>query len=150
MIGPGSEGFPLFPTYYAMYMLFHTMDRGWSVVGVDPWESNDWTAPSTPGGETSDDTPEKEITAFASPGGDLTLVGLDTQGRNLNTVSTEPAPEYSIGGLPANKTFNLALWNAAGDGTNTVAASVQTNAAGVARFNVPLQAAFALTTVPVA
>ena len=151
MIGPGSEGFPLFPTYYAMYMLFHTMERGWSVVGVDPWESNDWNAPTAPGGETADDTPEKEITAFASPGGgDLTLVGLDTHGKDLNTVSTEPAPEYSIGGLPANKTFNLVVWNATGDGTNSVAAPVLTNAAGVARFHVPVQAAFALTTVAVA
>jgi hypothetical protein len=150
MIGPGSEGFPLFPTYYAMYLLFHTMERGWSVVGVDPWESNDWNAPTAPGGETADDTPEKEITAFASPGGDLTLVGLDTQGKGLNTASTEPAPEYSIGGLPANKTFNLVVWNATGDGTNSVAAPVLTNAAGVARFHVPLQAAFALTTVAVA
>jgi hypothetical protein len=149
MIGPGSEGFPLFPTYYAMYMLFHTMERGWSVIGVDPWESNDWTAPSAPGGETADDTPEQEITAFGSAGGDLTLVGLDTHGKDLNTVSTEPASEYSIGGLPANRPFNLVLWNATGDGTNSVAAPVTTNAAGVARFHVPLQAAFALTTVPV-
>ena len=148
MIGPGSEGFPLFPTYYAMYMLFHTMERGWSVIGVDPWESNDWTATAPPGASTADDAPEKEITAFASPDGDLTLVGLDTHGRDMNTASTEPAPEYSIGGLPANKTFNLALWNSTGDGTNSIAAPVQTNAAGVARFHVPLQAAFALTTVP--
>jgi hypothetical protein len=149
MIGPGSEGFPLFPTYYAMYLLFHTMEPGWNVIGVDPWESNDWSAPSTPGGETADDQPEKEMTAFASPGGELTLIGLDTHGKSLNTVSTEPAPEYSIGGLPADRTFNLALWNATGDGTNSVAGTVTTNAAGVARFHVPLQAAFALTTVPV-
>jgi hypothetical protein len=149
MIGPGSEGFPLFPTYYAMYLLFHTMEPGWNVIGVDPWESNDWSAPSSPGGETADDQPEKEMTAFASPGGELTLIGLDTHGKSLNTVSTEPAPEYSIGGLPADRTFNLALWNATGDGTNSVAGTVTTNAAGVARFHVPLQAAFALTTVPV-
>jgi hypothetical protein len=37
-----------------------------------------------------------------------------------------------------------------GDGTNSLAGSVTINAAGVARFGAPLQAAFALTTVPVA
>jgi len=36
-----------------------------------------------------------------------------------------------------------------GDGTNAVAGTITTTAAGVARFDVPLQAAFALTTVPV-
>jgi hypothetical protein len=43
----------------------------------------------------------------------------------------------------------LAEWNATGEGTNSIAGTVTTNAAGVARFEVPLQAAFALTTVPV-
>ena len=68
---------------------------------------------------------------------------------DLNTASPEPPSEYSIGGLPPNTSFNLAVWNATGDGTNSIAGTVSTNAAGVARFEVPLQAAFALTTVPV-
>ena len=55
----------------------------------------------------------------------------------------------SHGGLPANTSFNLALWNATGDGENSLADAVTTDAAGVARFDVPLQAAFSLTTVPV-
>ena len=41
------------------------------------------------------------------------------------------------------------VWNAAGDGKNSVAGTVTTDAAGVARFDVPLHAAFALTNVPV-
>jgi hypothetical protein len=58
--------------------------------------------------------------------------------------------EYSIGGLPADTAFALALWNASGDGTNSVGVTVRTNDAGVARFEVPLHhAAFALTTVPI-
>ena len=76
-------------------------------------------------------------------------MGLDTHGRDLNTVSDDPAPTYSIGGLPANTTFNLALWNASGNGENSLAGTVTTGAAGVARFEVPLHAAFSLTTVPV-
>ena len=86
---------------------------------------------------------------YAGPNGELTIVGLDTHGRTLNAASTEPAPTYSIGGLPPNTKFNLALWNAAGDGENSVAGTIETGPAGVARFEVPLHAAFSLTTVPV-
>jgi hypothetical protein len=67
----------------------------------------------------------------------------------LNTASSEGSPSYSIGGLPPNTVFNLAVWNATGDGTNSLAGRITTNTAGVARFAVPLHAAFALTTVPV-
>jgi hypothetical protein len=150
MVGPPTEGSPLTPTYYAMSLLFHTTEPGWQIIGVEPWESNDWTVPAygTIGGATSDDQPEKELVGYAGPNGELTIVGLDTHGRDLNTASTEPPPQYSIGGLPPNMTFRLALWNATGDGTNSVG-TVTTNTAGVARFEVPLQAAFALTTVPV-
>jgi hypothetical protein len=56
---------------------------------------------------------------------------------------------YSIGGLPPNAELTLAVWNAGGDGANSVAGTVRTDAVGVARFEVPLHAAFSLTTVPV-
>jgi hypothetical protein len=152
MVGPPTEGSPLTPTYHAMSLLFHVTTPGWQVIGVDPWESNDWSVPAfgVTGGSTSDDQPEQELVAYAGPNGELSVVGLDTRGRDLNTVSTDPPSQYSIGGLPPNTTFHLALWNAAGDGQNSIAGPVSTNAAGVARFEVPLQAAFALTTVPVA
>jgi hypothetical protein len=153
MIGPPTDNpaSPLTPTYYAMWLLFHVTEPGWQIVGLDPWESNDWTAPGLGGvgGQGSDDQPEEELVAYSGPNGELTIVGLDTHGRELNTASADPPSKYSIGGLQANATFNLAIWNANGDGTNSVAGTVTTNAAGVARFEVPLQAAFALTTVPV-
>jgi hypothetical protein len=151
MIGPPTEGSPLTPTYYAMSLLFHTTAPGWQIIGVEPWESNDWSVPQygVIGGGTSDDQPEKELVGYAGPSGELTIVGLDTHGRDLNTTSADAPPKYSIGGLPPNTTFHLALWNATGNGTDSIAAPVTTNAAGVARFEVPLQAAFALTTVPV-
>ena len=150
MVGPPTEGSPLTPTYHAMSLLFHVTEPGWQIIGVDPWESNDWTVPAygSTGGATSDDQPEKELVGYAGPSGELTIVGLDTNGRELNTASTAPPAPYSIGGLPPNTTFKLALWNASGDGTNSLAGTVATNAAGVARFEVPLHAAFALTTVP--
>ena len=151
MIGPPTEGSPLTPTYNAMRLLFHTTVPGWQIVGVEPWEENDWAVPAYGiEGHTSSDTPEKELAAYAGPDGELTILGLDTNGRNLNAASTAAPAAYSIGGLPANKAFNLAVWNATGDGTNSIAGTVTTNAAGVARFEVPLHAAFALTTVPVA
>jgi hypothetical protein len=151
MIGPPTEGSPLTPTYHAMALLFHVTEPGWQILGLEPWESDDWSVPAyeLSGGDKSDDQPEKELVGYAGPNGELTIMGLDTNGKELNTVSSEPAPKYSIGGLPAHTDFNLAVWNATGDGTNSSAGKVTTNAAGVARFEVPLHAAFALTTVPV-
>jgi hypothetical protein len=151
MVGPPTEGSPLTPTYWAMSLLFHTTAPGWQIIGLEPWESNDWSVPAyaVAGGNTSDDAPEQELAAYAGPNGELTIVGLDTRGRDLNTASSGAPSAYSIGGLPPNTRFNLAVWNATGEGTNSIADPVTTNAAGVARFDVPLQAAFALTTVPV-
>jgi hypothetical protein len=149
-IGPAAEGSPLMPSYYSLTLLFHTTVPGWQVVGVAPWDESDWKV-STYGieGHSSSDTKEKELAAYAGPNGELTILGLDTNGRALNGVSTEPPSRYSVGGLPAGTAFTLAVWNATGDGTNSIAGTVTTNAAGVARFDVPLHAAFSLTTVPV-
>jgi len=158
MIGPATEGSPLTPTYYAMSLLFHTTAPGWQIVRLEPWNDDDWDVAKDAdgksrwdwaGGSVTADQREQELAAYAGPGGELTVVGLDTNGRFLNVVSDQPAEPYSIGGLPANTAFTLAVWDATGDGTNSIAGTVVTNAAGVARFEVPLQAAFALTTVPV-
>ena len=110
MIGPASEGWPLFPSYHALRLLLQTTQQGWQVVQVAPWEDDDWMARPGP------DQPEKEIAAYADDAGHLTLMGLDSHGRDLNAVSADPAPAYSIGGLPANTSFNLVLWNATGNG----------------------------------
>jgi hypothetical protein len=152
MTGPASENFGLTPTYHAMSLLFHATVPGWRIIQVDPWQDDDWKLPDSEyrkEGHSAHDQPEQELVAYAGPNGELTVVGLDTHGKDLNTASTDPPASYSIGGLPPNASFNLALWNATGDGTDSVAGTVTTNDAGVARFEVPLQAAFALTTVPV-
>ena len=134
-----------------MSLLFHTTCPAGRSSASTPWDERLVGADLRDRREAtrSSDQPEKELAAYAGPNGELTLVGLDTNGRNLNAVSTEPPAQYSIGGLPPNTDFTLALWNATGDGTNSIAGTVPTNAAGVARFQVPLHAAFALTTVPV-
>jgi hypothetical protein len=141
LIGPADEGWPLFPAYHAIQLLLQTTQRGWQVLGVDPWTNDDWEVGVA-------DQPEKEVAAYAGPNGELTLLGLDSHGRDLNAPATE-TPSYSIGGLPPFTSFNLAVWNFAGDGQNQIRGTVTTNAAGVARFDVPLHAAYALTTVPV-
>ena len=149
MTGPASEGYPVTPTYNVMSLLYDVTVPGWKIIGVQPWENSDWAVPQYGiEGHSSSDTPEKELAAYAGPDGELTLLGLDTNGRNLNGVSADPPAQYSIGGLPPNANLTLALWNATGDGTNSIAGTVPTNAAGVARFQVPLHAAFALTTLP--
>jgi len=141
LIGPAAEGWPLFPAYHALRLLLQTTRQGWQVLEVAPWEDDDWKL-GVP------DQPEKEIVAYADEAEHLTLIGLDSRGRDLNVVSDE-RPAYSIGGLPANTVFNLALWNASGNGESSLAGTVTTDAVGVARFEVPLHAAFSLTTVPV-
>jgi hypothetical protein len=150
MTGPPDEGYPLLPTYHALSLLYHATAPGWKILRVGPWYDDDESVPQWHiEGHRSNDSPEQELVSFAGPNGELTVMGLDTNGRSLNTVSTDPPSSYSIGGLPANTAFRLAVWNATGDGTNSIAGTVLTNTAGVARFEVPLQAAFALTTVPV-
>jgi hypothetical protein len=145
LIGPPEEGWPLYPAYHAFRMLLQTTERGWQVLGVDPWTDDDWKL--SPEG-TADDQPEKEIVAYKGPAGELTIAGLDSHGRDLNAASTE-SPEYSIGGLAPFTSFKLVVWNGDGNGQNAVAGTLTANEAGVVRFIVPLQAAFALTTVPV-
>jgi hypothetical protein len=139
-IGPPGEDWALYPPYYAFQVLFQTTGRGWQVLGVDPWTDDDRDV-------GSNDQAEKELTAYESPdGAQLTVFGLDTHARNLNTASPDTAT-YSLGGFTPGTTFSLVVWNASGDGTNAVASSYTANAAGVVRFDVPLHAAFALTTV---
>jgi hypothetical protein len=149
-VGPASEGSPLTPSYHALALLFHTTVPGWQVVRMAPWDESDWGV-DTYGieGHSSKDTPEKELAAYTGPNGELTILGLDTKGRALNGPSAEPPSVYSVGGLPASTAFNLVLWNATGNGENSLAVPVTTDAAGVARFEVPLHAAFSLTTVTV-
>jgi hypothetical protein len=141
MIGPAEEGWPLFPAYHAIRMLLQTTQRGWQVLGVEPWTDDDWLLGTS-------DQPEKEIAAYAGPNGELTLIGLDSRGRDLNAASAD-MPAYSIGGLPPHAVFNLAVWNVTANGENGIAGTVTTNAAGVARFEAPLHGAFALTTVQI-
>ena len=51
MIGPASEGWPLFPAYHALGLLLQTTQSGWQVLQVAPWDDDDWKVgvPDQPG-----------------------------------------------------------------------------------------------------
>jgi hypothetical protein len=147
IIGPPEEGWALYPSYYAFQLLLQTTARGWQVVGVDPWAADDAPESILRQDTWLWDQPEQELVGYRGPAGQLTIAGLDTNGRTLVAPNGQSS-SYSIGGLPPHTPLTLAVWNADGNGTNSVAATIDTGAAGVARFDVPLQAAFVLTTVP--
>jgi hypothetical protein len=107
---------------------------GWKVVNVE-------------GGARADGT--KLVAGYTSAAGNVTIVGLDKGGAELLAPSDVAVP-YSIGGLPPNTLFRLIFWNGDGRGTNAEIGFLDTGAAGVVSFSVPLHAVFALTSAPVA
>jgi len=129
LIGPPGEGWPLRPGYNALRLLTRATKPGWTLAPVDGVSGS------------------RLVTAFAGQPGELTLFGLDTAGARLNTVSGTTVT-YAIAGLPPGARFNLAIWNNDGSGTVAPVAGVTIDASGVATFAVPLQAVFALTTLP--
>src|SRR6476659_5499992 len=132
MLGaPQNSIWPVYPVYNDVKLWTMSVKPGWKVVGLDGTSGS------------------KLLAGYAGPAGELSVLGLDTSGAQLNTLSGETRT-YSIGGLPALATFHLALWNEQGDGRNAVDGDVVVDPAGVATITVPLHAVFSLTTMPVA
>jgi hypothetical protein len=131
MIGDPQSGWPLYPLYHFVRLTTATVRPGWSVVNVD----------------SVADT--RLVAAYTSKTEERTVIGLDTAGAQLNTVSPTPI-SYTIGGLPASKRLYLAIWNEAGDGVVPPSHAVTTDAAGVATITVPQQGVFVLTTIRLA
>jgi hypothetical protein len=121
----------LYPLYHFVRLTTSTVQPGWSVVGVN----------SVPG--------TRLVAAYAAKAGQTTLIGLDTAGAQLNTVSPTEV-SYTVGGLPVSTRLHLAIWNEAGDGLVAPSHVVPTNAAGVVTFTVPQQGVFVLTTLRLA
>ena len=126
MIGSPADGWPLYPIYNSLRLLTANIGQGWRTVNVS----------SVPG--TS-----RLLAAYVGKAGEHTVVGLDTAGAQLNTVSATPV-SYTIGGLPPSRGFALTLWNEAGDGVVGAAQAATTDATGVVTVTVPQQAVFAL------
>jgi hypothetical protein len=132
MLGaPQNNLWPVYPVYNDVRLWTMSVKPGWKVVGLDGTSGS------------------KLLASYAGPAGELTVLGLDTSGAQLNTLSSETRT-YSIGGLPAFAVLHLAVWNEHGDGQNAVDGDVVVDPAGVATISVPLNAVFSLTTMPVA
>jgi len=128
LIGPPDEGWPALPSYNALRLFTGTVKPGWSVVSVGA------------------DAGTRLVSAYQGPGGALTVLGLDTAGAQL-TGTSQSETSYTIGGLPPQTRFHLAVWNELGNGGILNEPDVQTDASGVVTFTAPLQAVFALTTM---
>ena len=72
---------------------------------------------------------EKLLTAYVSPAGDITMLGLHTDGGAIATTSQRPGPVQHRG-LPPNTSFRLLVWNGDGSGENTEVGFVDTDATG--------------------
>lgn len=132
-IGPGAEGWPERPVYRLLQLLTATTrPKGGRIAELV----------RSPGADRS-----KLVTAYLSPGGDVTLLGLDTDGGVIGTSESAPV-SYDLGGLPPSTRFRLVLWNADGTGTNAEIGFVDSSPAGTLQISVPLRAVFALTTTP--
>jgi hypothetical protein len=128
-LGGPQNGWPEYPLYNLIRLMTTTVKREWQVVAVD----------SVPG--TS-----RLLAAYLGKKGQRTVVGLDTAGALLNSVSPTAVP-YSIGGLPPSTKLRLAIWNEAGDGLVAPVKTVGSDAAGVVTIAVPQHAMFVLTTL---
>jgi hypothetical protein len=126
MIGSPVDGWPLYPIYSLMRLMTSSVNQGWRTLNVA-------SVPNT----------SRLLAAYAGQAGEHTVVGLDTAGAQLNTVSPTVVT-YTIGGLPPSRSFALTIWNQAGDGLVGAPQPAATDTAGVVTVSVPQHAVFAL------
>jgi hypothetical protein len=114
------------PALRALRLLMRALEPRWTVVAVD-------------GG-----SPSQRVVAFTH-NEQLTIAGLDTAGRMLNTASAQRST-YTIRGLPPRTTFQLCFWNRTGNGRNTFDDHARSDNSGVVTVTAPLHSMFVLTT----
>lgn len=132
-IGPGAAGWPLRPVYHLLQLLTATTrPKGGRIVDLV----------RAPGAD-----PSKLLTAYLSPAGNVTVLGLDTDG-GVPGVTHDTPVSYTVAGLPPNTLFRLVLWNADGSGTNREIGFRDSGPNGTLTFAVPVDAVFALTDTP--
>jgi hypothetical protein len=129
VIGAPQSGWPLYPMYNLLQVFTTTVRRGWQVVAVD-------AVPNT----------SRILAAYRGKQKQLTVIGLDTAGAQLNAGVTTATP-YSIAGFPPSKAVNLLIWNANADGLVAPKQRVTADANGVVTLSVSQHAVFVLTTV---
>jgi hypothetical protein len=129
VIGAPQSGWPLYPMYNLLQLFTTTVKRGWQVVAVD-------SVPDT----------SRILAAYLGKNKQLTVVGLDTAGAQLNAGVPTTTP-YSVAGLPPSKPVNLLIWNANADGLVAPRQQVTADANGVVDVSISQHAVFVLTTV---
>jgi hypothetical protein len=129
VIGAPQNGWPLYPMYNLLQLFTTTVKRGWQVLAVD-------SVPNT----------SRILAAYHGQKKQLTVVGLDTLGAQLNTGTTATS-SYSIAGFPPSKPVNLLIWNANADGLVPPRQRVTADANGVVNVTIAQQSVFVLTTV---
>jgi len=132
VIGAPQSGWPLYPMYNLLQLFTTTVKRGWEVVSVD-------SVPDT----------SRILAAYLGKKKQLTVIGLDTAGAQLNAGTTTATP-YSIAGFPPSKPVNLLIWNANADGLVAPKQTVTADANGVVNVSISQHAVFVLTTVRLA
>jgi hypothetical protein len=129
VIGAPQNGWPLYPMYNLLQLFTTTVKRGWQVVAVD-------SVPDTP----------RILAAYLGKNKQLTVIGLDTAGAQLN-AGVPTATPYSVAGFPPSKPVNLLVWNANADGLVAPRQKVTADANGVVNMTISQHAVFVLTTV---
>ena len=129
VIGDPQSGWPLYPMYNLLQLFTTTVKRGWLVVSVD-------SVPDT----------SRILSAYLGQKKQLTVIGLDTEGAQLNAGTTTTS-SYSIAGFPPSKPVNLLIWNANADGLIAPRQKVTADANGVVSVTVGWHSVFVLTTV---
>src|SRR5215212_3847497 len=132
IIGGPQFGWPLYPLYNFLLLMTTTVKRGWQVVSVD-------SVPDT----------SRLLAAYLGKQKQLTVVGLDTLGAQLN-AGTTTNNTYTVGGFPPSKPLSLLIWNANADGLVVPRQVVKAGANGVVAITIPQHAAFVLTTIRLA
>jgi len=129
VIGDPQSGWPLYPMYNLLQLFTTTVKRGWQVVSVD-------SVPDT----------SRILSAYLGQKKQLTVIGLDTEGAQLNAGTTTTS-SYSIAGFPPSKPVNLLIWNANADGLIAPRQKVTADVNGVVSVTVAWHSVFVLTTV---
>ena len=128
-IGAPQNGWPLYPMYNLLQLFTTTVKRGWSVVAVD-------SVPAT----------SRILAAYVGQKKQLTVIGLDTVGAQLNT-GTATTSSYTVAGFPPSKPVNLLVWNANADGLVAPRQKVTADSNGVVNVTIAQHSVFVLTTV---
>jgi hypothetical protein len=129
LIGAPQSGWPLYPMYNLLQLFTTTVKRGWEVVATD-------SVPDT----------SRILASFVGKKRQLTVIGLDTVGAQLNAGTTTTS-SYSVAGFPPSKPVNLLVWNANADGLVAPKQVVTADSNGVVKVTIAQHEVFVLTTV---